>query len=419
MANESEGVETVRKVYVRDLREKQTVHTVFRVSAKKRQSARSGKSFLALELADRTGVVDARIFDNVDAAEGSFADGDYVLLKGEVIGFHGKPQVVITQLEKLDPEPIDPAEFTPPSREEREKAERPSDKGGEGSSRGLVDRISDPQIKALVSAVLDDSEIAASLRAAPLSRSHGSSRGGLFEHLQATVKLVHRLAEHFGAIDRDLAVGGAILRLAARALDASAERDFDHTDSGRLLGAGVAAAQKIREHAARLRDFPRALEQHLTHIAIAGEARPPVTLEALVVARATALEEEVSVWVELMTRDSHDRWTEPNRFIERALWKGPAPTARGRAPVAPKPPRGARKGGEKKDGAGGGEKREAAPVVSKKLPTFKPLTEMSPTTSGEAAAPEASAEAAPPAAESEAPPPSDGAPVLDAEAKQP
>lgn len=403
MSNPSEGVETVRKVYVRDLREKQQVQTVFRVGGKKRHTARSGKTFLALELADRTGVVGARIFDNVDAAEAAFNDGDYVLLQGEVISFQGKPQVVISRLERLDPEPIDPAEFTPPAAESGERPPRAERAERGGGARGMLDRIADPHVKALVAAVLEDPEVAEALKVAPAARAHGAHRGGLLEHLAATVKLVHRLAEHFGALDRDLAVGGAILRVAARAVEASAERDFEHTDAGRLLGAGVVAAQKIREHAALQQGFPRALEQHLTHIALAGDARPPVTLEALVVSRATALEEEVGAWVEAMTRDAHERWTEPNRWMERALWKGPPPTARGKAPVAPRP-RPPRKG-EKRDG---GERREAKEPAARALPTFKPLAEITP-----AEAPPAEATPAAPAA------PAEAAPVLDGGSGQP
>src|SRR3954467_11963767 len=111
--SESKPVELVRKVYARDLREKDKVQTVFKVAKKSRTTARSGKSFLVVGLLDRTGELDARVFDKVDELEGAFAEGDYLLVEGNVIAFHGKPQLVIEKLEKLDPEPIDPVEFTP------------------------------------------------------------------------------------------------------------------------------------------------------------------------------------------------------------------------------------------------------------------------------------------------------------------
>src|SRR5678815_1623857 len=82
---------------------------------KSRTTARSGKAFLVVTLVDRTGELDARVFDKVDEQEAAFAEGDFLLVEGNVIAFHGKPQLVIEKLEKLDPEPLDPAEFAAPA----------------------------------------------------------------------------------------------------------------------------------------------------------------------------------------------------------------------------------------------------------------------------------------------------------------
>ncbi|MGZ3446916.1 MAG: OB-fold nucleic acid binding domain-containing protein, partial [Myxococcaceae bacterium] len=108
------GDEVVRKVYVRDLRDKQPVHTVFKVTRKARVTARSGKVFLVVGLGDRTGEVDARVFEQVDALEPTFQTGDLVLIRGHVTHFQGKPQILLETVDRLDPEPIDPAEFEVP-----------------------------------------------------------------------------------------------------------------------------------------------------------------------------------------------------------------------------------------------------------------------------------------------------------------
>jgi hypothetical protein len=83
---------------------------------------------LVIGLVDKTGEVDARVFDNVEAADAAFTVGDYLLLAGKVGHFHGHPQIIIERLERLDPEPIDDAEFAytpPPPSEKPTKAERP------------------------------------------------------------------------------------------------------------------------------------------------------------------------------------------------------------------------------------------------------------------------------------------------------
>ncbi|MBL8918717.1 MAG: hypothetical protein JNJ54_07670 [Myxococcaceae bacterium] len=123
--------EQIRKIYAKDLKSGEVVHTVFKASRKEKASSRAGKPYLSLTLVDRTGEVDGRVFENVEAAETAFAQGDYLLLKGRVGHFHGKTQIVIDRLERLDPEPIDPAEFeytAPPAPAETKEAREPRDR---------------------------------------------------------------------------------------------------------------------------------------------------------------------------------------------------------------------------------------------------------------------------------------------------
>ena len=90
-----ETVIDIDRHYTAELREKDRVHTVFRVTKKEKVTARSGKVFVAATLVDKSGEVDARIFDKVDALEPVFQPGDFVLVQGNVIQFHGRTQVVV------------------------------------------------------------------------------------------------------------------------------------------------------------------------------------------------------------------------------------------------------------------------------------------------------------------------------------
>ena len=129
----SSADEQIRKIYAKDLKSGEVVHTVFKATRKEKAASRAGKPYLSLTLTDRTGEVDGRVFENVEAADGAFTAGDYLLLKGRIGTFHGKSQIVIDRLERLDPEPIDPKEFeftappTPAAGEpkEKEKERRP------------------------------------------------------------------------------------------------------------------------------------------------------------------------------------------------------------------------------------------------------------------------------------------------------
>lgn len=153
--------DVVRKVFARDVKTGQTVNTVFRVGEKERHTAKSGKVFLSMVLFDKTGRLDGRVFDNVDAAEAAFANDDYLLVSGKVAVFHGKPQLIVERLEKLDPGPMDAKEFTPPppgadKPERPDRPERPGDGArlSKTTRQRLLNLLDDPAVSAGVEALL-------------------------------------------------------------------------------------------------------------------------------------------------------------------------------------------------------------------------------------------------------------------------
>lgn len=356
------GDEVVRKVYVRDLRDKQPVHTVFKVTRKTRATARSGKTFLVVGLGDRTGEVDARVFERVEALEPAFDAGDLVLVRGHVTQFQGKPQVLLESVDRLDPEPIDPTEFQvpappptptptaapPPATASQPRAAPDSLRSAPDGARAvaqireLVERVSDPHVKELLLAFLDDPVVAQRLPSAPAAKGiHHAHRGGLAEHILSVMRLGHRVADHYPVLDRDLLMAGALLhdigKVQELAWDGGNTR---YTDEGRLVGHLVLTAQAIREKAARIPGFPPLLEAHVTHLVLAhhgqleyGSPKVPMTLEAYVVHAIDSLDSRIDSWLDLMARDPGENWTEQTKLYDRPLWKGPVPTHRGRSPV--------------------------------------------------------------------------------------
>ncbi|MGA9523523.1 MAG: HD domain-containing protein [Myxococcaceae bacterium] len=402
----SEQVETIQKVYVQDLREKQPLHTVFKVTRKSRQTGRSGKPYVVLSLGDRTGVVEARIFDDVERFEPIFVEGDYVLVKGEVITWQKRPQVVIQGLERLDPEPIDASEFEVPEIVEPVVApqapsaapavERAEGAGREAGGRAvsqireLVLRVQDTHVKALLLAFLDDPEVVRGLPLAPAAKGiHHAYKGGLADHILSVMKLAHRIADHYPMADRDLLIAGALLHDIGKVQEIGFDKNgFEYTDEGRLVGHLVMTAQAIREKSSRIEGFPPLLEQHITHIVLAhhgqlewGSPKVPMTLEALLVHLLDSIDSRVASWLELMERDqnANPRWTDVSRLYDRHLWKGPAPTGRGRSPVEGRPRRRPQK--QKK----GGQPEPKEKEQRERAPKFPPLSQLAPSTQSEGA----------------------------------
>lgn len=194
-SNPPESEEQIRKIYAKNLKVGESIHTVFKATRKERLASRAGKPYLVIGLVDRTGEVDARVFDNVEAADAAFAPGDYLLLQGKVGHFHGNPQIIIERLERLDPEPIDAAEFAytapPPSErpEKPAKGEKPEKAKGEDAGGGhkaarqrLLKLLDNPQVAQAMDVLVThleryiDDRIAAKLGGAP-SRPERPERG--------------------------------------------------------------------------------------------------------------------------------------------------------------------------------------------------------------------------------------------------
>jgi len=290
-------LEKVRKVYVRDLEQGERVHTVFLLTRKAKHVGRSGKPYLALVLSDKTGDVDGRIFDGIEQFEPTFGTGDYVLVQGEVISFHGKPQILVSTIERLDPEPIDRKEFTSP-------APPHGAKRGAPQLREATGRLRDPHLKALLSAFFDEPEVIEALER-PVNRGGPpAQRDTVADHLLSLAKLAQRLADHYPMVDRDLLVTGALLHDIARLRELTREkRDSDSVDEARLVGHAVMAAQAIHDKGAQIPNFPRALEHHVVHLVLShlgsperGAPRAPMTLEALLLASIVQIDAEVSSW---------------------------------------------------------------------------------------------------------------------------
>jgi 3'-5' exoribonuclease len=381
-------LEKVRKVYVRDLEEKERVQTVFLVTRKARNVGRTGKTFLVLVLADKTGDIDARIFDGVDQVETQFAVGDYVLVQGEVITFHGRLQIVISALERLDPEPIDAKEFEPPHPSHDVKRIL-------NQIREFVAKVHDPHVKTLLLAFLEDPQVIEGFQRSTAKAGPHGGGAGVAEHVLSVMKLAHRLAEHYPMVDRDLLLAGALLHDIGKLRDLS-----ESTDEARLVGHLVTTAQAIHEKASQIPGFPRALEHHLTHLVLShlgspehGSPKLPMTLEALLLHSIVLMDTQMSSWLELMGKDPNERWTERSRLYDRPLWKGPTPTARNKAPVDGKPRR--RNGADRRrssaphpsahESARDEQRRE--PSLRKEV-TFKPLSEIATESAAPASQPE-------------------------------
>ncbi len=330
----------MEKIWVKDVKEGERVKSAFVVARKSIPTAKSGKTYLAVTLHDKTGELEARAFEKVDELAPKFEEKDHVEIEGQIGVFQGKPQLRIESVQKLDAAAagLDPADFifVPPP--EPKKPEKTGFSDAEEALwkelQGLVEAVTDPHVKTLIKAFLTDDDVAGRLRRAPAAKTvHHAYPGGLLEHSVSCLKLAHRLADHYPQVDRDLLVAGAFFHDLGKIRELVYDRQVEYSDEGRLVGHLVMTAQWIHDKARRV-GVPRELEQHVTHIVLShhgrleyGSPKLPQTLEALLTHYLDDLDSRVNSWLNLMGgQGGNRRWTDVNNVYEQHIWRGTLPT---------------------------------------------------------------------------------------------
>ncbi|MBI5070254.1 MAG: HD domain-containing protein [Deltaproteobacteria bacterium] len=412
----------MEKIWAKDVKEAEKVKSTFLVARKAVPTAKSGKTYLAVTLQDKTGELEARAFDKVEELAATFEEKDYVEVEGLVGTFQGRPQLRIETAAKVDPATLEASEFVFVPPPEPKKPERTGFGEAEEALwkelQGLVEAIADEHVKDIVKSFLLDEDLSARLRRAPAAKTvHHAYPGGLLEHTVSCLKLAHRLADHYPQVDRDLLVAGAFLHDIGKVRELSYGGGTEYTDEGRLVGHLVMTAQWIHDKARRV-GASKDLEHHLVHIVLShhgkkeyGSPKEPATLEAALVHYLDELDSRVNSWLNLMGRDGGNRrWTDAQNIYGQHIWRGTLPTVQAEKKGPPAElmtpviyvPRENQGGGQRQGGnGGGGNSKKKAP-----RPPREPRAEASARPEGapgEAPA-EQKAEGAPPAERPPRPP---------------
>src|SRR5580692_9084796 len=205
------------KPFVSDLKPNQVITTTFLVHGKDVRQKKSGEPYLSLLLGDRTGDVDAKMWDNVAEVMETFERDDFVKVKGLLQIFHNRPQLTLHTIRRMDDREVDFTDYFPASARDADEMWR--------ELRGFAAGIESPHLRKLVAALLDDEEIARRYRVAPAAKQiHHAYLGGLIEHVLSLCHLSRLAAGHYRNIDVDLLVTGAVLHDIGKIHELSYER---------------------------------------------------------------------------------------------------------------------------------------------------------------------------------------------------
>lgn len=269
---------------IAELTEDRTVEGVFAVTRKERRRTRAGAPYLALELADASGRIEARIWSDVELLDGRFAEGDAVRILGRVERFGGKLQVQVRTAETV--EDADTSALTPSLRRDADELD--------GFLEFLADEIAHPGLAVVVDSFVRDGDVRAALRSLPAAGAdgHHGYAGGLLEHTVGVATLCRETAQLHPRLRSDLLLAAALLHDVGRIPELGRGPVFKPTEEGRLLGHVHLGLRLVEE---RSRDLDPAVLAELLHAIACHHDRPAArTAEAAVLYHANQLDAQAA-----------------------------------------------------------------------------------------------------------------------------
>jgi 3'-5' exoribonuclease len=251
-----------QRTAIAELRAGDEIEGVFACTRKDRLSAKSGAPYLAVELRDRSGAIQARAFRDADFLAGQFERGDLVWVAGRVERFREELQVELRAIRRADGGGADPAEFLPVAYRDLDELD--------GFLEHLAREVYDPDLRVLVDSFLGDASFRGELRRAPCTRSgHHAYLGGLLEHTVAVATLALEACTLHPRLDSDLLLCATLLHDVGKTREFDLGAEIALSEAGALVGHLVLGQQLVSERARRLDRFPEKKLHAVVHCLLA------------------------------------------------------------------------------------------------------------------------------------------------------
>jgi 3'-5' exoribonuclease len=272
------------RVYISDFEPNQLVEGVFAVQNCQLGLTRSGKPYIKCLLADKTGRLPGRMWNASEELSNQLPTDGFVRITGQTQPYQGELQVIVQQMEAVEPRGSDLLELIPSTDKDINAMF--------AELRDLLGTIESPSLAALAQAYLDDEKLMGSFKQAPAAMAlHHAYLGGLLEHTLQVLKLAESTLPHYPELNRDIVLCGLFLHDLAKCVELTWTRGFGYSDDGRLVGHIVRGAIWLQAKADQLAEagtpVPEAALAVLHHIVIShhgepeyGAAKPPSTPEA-------------------------------------------------------------------------------------------------------------------------------------------
>jgi len=301
--------------------ENKIVTSTFVVVAKQIKPKKTGEPYLALTLGDRTGQVEAKMWDNVEEVLEAFEQDDFLKVKGLINKYKQRFQLTIHKLRKLGDSEIEFADYLPKTTKDIDELWR--------TLSDFVSGFQNQHLKTLVQAFMSDPEIAAAYRNAPAAKTlHHAYIGGLLDHVVSLFRSCDLISRNYPQINRDLLLTGAFLHDIGKIHELTYNRSFSYTTKGQLLGHMIIELEMLQAKLVQAPGFPEELKTLVEHLIIShhgqydfGSPKLPMFPEALMLHYLDDLDSKMEAVRAHFEREStlDGPWTSYNASLGRPL----------------------------------------------------------------------------------------------------
>lgn len=304
--------------YISTLREGERINEIFLCKSKQTAMTKSGKPYDNVILQDKTGTLDAKIWDVGSVGIEEFDAMDYIAITGDITSFQGNLQCSIKRARKVNEGEYDPADYLPVSDKDVEVMYK--------ELMGFIGSVKNQYLSQLLHSFFDNKEFERRFKFHSAAKSvHHGFVGGLLEHTLGVTKNCDYFAKMYPVLNRDLLLTAAIFHDIGKLKELSTFPENDYTDAGQLLGHIMIGAGWVGDAIKSIDGFPVVLANELKHCILAhhgelefGSPKKPALVEALALSFADNIDAKMETFRELLVNvpENDTKWQGYNRFME-------------------------------------------------------------------------------------------------------
>ncbi len=308
--------------YIEDFKEDDQIIGHYLCKQKQSLKSRAGKTYLSLKLQDKTGIIDAKIWEINNSIQ-NFDESDYIKIDATVVSYQNELQLRINKLRKSQVGEFFESDYIPTTDKNIDELYK--------KILEYINSIANTYVKKLVEDIfINNKDISENFKSHSAAKTmHHSYMGGLIEHTLSVVQICDFMCGRYKSVNRDILISTALLHDIGKIFELSNFPDNDYTDEGQLLGHIIIGMELITETAAKIEKFPQDLLNLLKHSIIShhgeyefGSPKRPKTIEAFILHCADNMDAKIKMFEEIIEKDNTmGNWVGYQKMLERNIRK--------------------------------------------------------------------------------------------------